>query len=55
MTHRVGSKIEKGQPLAVLHANKPETIEEAKRFILESIVIGDEEVAPRALIEEVVE
>lgn len=55
MTHRVGSKIEKGQPLAVLHANKPETIEEAKRFILESIIIGDEEVAPRALIEEVVE
>ncbi|MCR4783296.1 MAG: thymidine phosphorylase [bacterium] len=55
MTHRVGSKIEKGEPLAILHVNKPETIEAAKKFILEAITIGDEQVEPRKLIEEVVE
>ena len=50
-----GSKIEKGEPLAILHVNKPETIEAAKKFILEAITIGDEQVEPRKLIEEVVE
>lgn len=55
MKHRVGDKIEKGEPLAILHANKRETIAEAKELILSSIVIGDEKVAPRKLIEEVVE
>lgn len=55
MAHRVGSKIEKGEPLAILHANKPETIAEAKELILGSITIGDEQVAPRKLIEEVIE
>lgn len=55
MGRRVGDRIEKGEPLAILHANKPETIAEAKELILSSIVIGDEKVAPRKLIEEVVE
>lgn len=55
MSRRVGDRIEKGEPLAILHANKPETIAEAKELILSSIVIGDEKVAPRKLIEEVVE
>lgn len=55
MGRRVGDRIEKGEPLAILHANKPETIKEAKELILSSIVIGDEKVAPRKLIEEVVE
>lgn len=55
MTHRVGSKIEKGQPLAILHANKPETIAPARELILSSITIGPERVEPHKLIEEVIE
>lgn len=55
MTHRVGSKIEKGQPLAILHANKPETIVPARELILSSITIGPERVEPHKLIEEVIE
>lgn len=55
MKHRVGDKIEAGEPLAVLFANKPETIDEAKKLILGAITIGDEKVEPRRLIEEVIE
>lgn len=56
MERRVGDEIKEGEPLAILHTqDKPEAIAEAKRLILESIVIGDEKVAPRKLIEETVE
>ncbi len=56
MERRVGDAIKAGEPLAILHTqDKPEAIEEAKRLILESIVIGPDKVAPRKLIEEVVE
>ena len=56
MEHRVGDEVKEGEPLAILHTqDKPAAIEEATRMILESIVIGDEKVASRKLIEEVVE
>ena len=56
MERRVGDAIKEGEPLAILHTqDKPEAIAEAKRLILESVVIGDEQVAPRKLIEEIVE
>lgn len=55
MEHRVGSPIEAGQPLALLHVNDRNTIEEARELILSSITIGSEKVEPRKLIEEIVE
>lgn len=55
MEHRVGSPIRKGEPLAFLHVADRATIGEAKELILNAIQIGDEQVEPRALIEEVIE
>jgi len=49
-----GDPIDAGEPLAMLHTNRPETLKEAEEVFLAGIEIGDREPARRKLIHEVV-
>jgi len=49
-----GDPIDAGEPLAMLHTNRPETLNEAEEVFLSGIEIGDREPARRKLIHEVV-
>ena len=47
---RLGAKVNKGDPLAVIHAARPEEADRAAKAILAAIFIGDAPVAPADLI-----
>ncbi len=49
---KVGEPIEKGQPLAVIHANDDESLRVATTQLREGITIGDSAVATPPLIAE---
>lgn len=55
MAHRVGDRVEAGQPLAVFHARDRETLAEAREILSGAITLGPEKPEARKLIEEVVE
>lgn len=50
--HKVGDKVEKGQPLFTIHANDPQKLAEARMAALAAHVIGDKIVPPLPLFYE---
>ena len=53
LNKKIGDAVEKGEPIAVIHANTEE-VEASMALIHEHIIIGDEEVSPPPLIGEVI-
>jgi thymidine phosphorylase len=51
---KVGERVEKGSPLAKIHANDELALAEARRMLTASIVVGDSAVVPARLIDEVI-
>jgi pyrimidine-nucleoside phosphorylase len=50
--HKVGDKVEKGQPVFTVHANDPQKLAEARTAVLAAHVIGNEIVPPLPLFYE---
>ncbi|MEQ8223947.1 MAG: pyrimidine-nucleoside phosphorylase [Candidatus Eremiobacterota bacterium] len=51
---RIGDKLEKGDPIAVIHSNDKEKTEDAKKCLLEAYKIGEEKPAEKPLIIDVI-
>jgi thymidine phosphorylase len=49
---KVGHRVARGEPLAVLHVNDPANLDQVKRMVAGAFVIGDGAVAPPPLIVE---
>ena len=50
LKEKTGARIEKGQTLAVLHTNRPETLPDAERVFLEALRWGETAPAAQPLI-----
>ena len=50
LTHRLGERIEQGEPLAILHVNDPRRVDEARALLMGAIDISDERTEPVPLI-----
>ena len=50
MSARVGDRVSRGEPLAVLHANDDARLAEAERVLRSAITLSQEAVGPRELI-----
>ena len=55
LTHRLGERVEAGEPLAELHVNDPRRLDEARALLLGAIDIADEPVTPAPLVHAVVD
>ena len=55
LTHRLGERVEAGEPLAELHVNDPRRLDEARALLLGAIDIADEPVAPAPLVHAVID
>lgn len=51
---KVGEKVEAGAPLAVIHANDPQSLTEAQTLLRQAILVGTERRAPGPLIDEMI-
>ena len=55
LTHRLGERVEAGEPLAELHVNDTRRLDEARALLLGAIDIAEEPVVPAPLVHAVVD